>query len=131
MKETDARSPYWLSPGIDVPTRAELGSSFRVLRGFYVEAWGAEALFVPNSDFMRQLPLWRLDVLDDLVESIAQTRQHALVDYARQCRARCPGVPMERHLQAFRQVCRTCGVAVPDDLEAVLVFDQQFAQSRS
>ena len=45
MDEIKPRSPYWLSPGIDVPTQEELHllPSRRVLRGFYVDRGAGEA----------------------------------------------------------------------------------------
>ncbi|MCK0508215.1 hypothetical protein [Aromatoleum anaerobium] len=45
MNEIDRRSPYCLSPGIDVPTRDELLSllSRSTLRGFYVDRAGDRA----------------------------------------------------------------------------------------
>lgn len=48
MNEINSRSPYWLSPGIDVPTRGEfqLLSSRRTLCGFYVNRDSSESAFV-------------------------------------------------------------------------------------
>jgi len=50
MNEINRRSPYWLSPGIDVPTRDEflLLLSRRTLRGFYVDRDTGESAFVPD-----------------------------------------------------------------------------------
>jgi hypothetical protein len=71
MDEIKSRSPYWLSPGIDVPTQEELQllPSRRALRGFYVDRNAGEAAFVPTDDFMRECPLWRIDVLDDFADA--------------------------------------------------------------
>ena len=81
MDEIKSRSPYWLSPGIDVPTQEELQllPSRRALRGFYVDRNAGEAAFVPTDDFMRECPLWRIDVLDDIADALQRTRTHALV----------------------------------------------------
>lgn len=131
MDEIESRSPYWLSPGIDVPTQDELLllPSRRALRGFYVDGGAGEAAFVPNEDFMRESPLWRIDVLDDIADGIQRTRIHALVAYFRECQVRGPHVPMAKQLEAFRRVCDQAGIAVPDELEALLVLDQQFRRS--
>lgn len=72
MNEINRRSPYWLSPGVDVPTRDELLLLLlrRTLRGFYVDRDSGESAFVPTADFMGESPLWRIDVLDDIADCI-------------------------------------------------------------
>ena len=131
MNEINKRSPYWLSPGIDVPTRDEflLLLSRRTLRGFYVDRDTGESAFVPTADFMRESPLWRIDVLDDIADCIQRTRTHALVAFFRECQARSPDVPLARQIEAFRCMCWRAGIGLPDDLEALLVLDQQFGRS--
>lgn len=106
MNTINQRSPYWLSPGIDVPTRDEFLSllSRRTLRGFYVDRDTGESAFVPTADFMRESPLWRIDVLDDIADGLQRTRTHALVAFFRQCQARNHDVPMARQLAASRDV---------------------------
>lgn len=128
MDEIKSRSPYWLSPGIDVPTQDELLllPSRRALRGFYVDGDAGEAAFVPTEDFMHESPLWRIDVLDDIADAIQRTRTHALVAYFRECQARAPHVPVAKQIEAFREVCDRAGITLPDELEALLVLDQQF-----
>ena len=131
MNEINRRSPYWLSPGIDVPTRDEflLLSSRRTLRGFYVNRDTGESAFVPTADFMRETPLWRIDVLDDIANGIQRTRTHALVAFFRECQAKNHDVPMARQLAAFRGMCQRIGIELPEDLEALLVLDQHFGRS--
>ena len=131
MNEINRRSPYWLSPGIDVPTRDEflLLSSRRTLRGFYVNRDTSESAFVPTADFMRESPLWRIDVLDDIADCIQRTRTHPLVAFFRECQARGHDVPLARQIEAFRCMCWRAGIGLPDDLEALLVLDQQFGRS--
>ena len=131
MNEINRRSPYWLSPGIDVPTRDEflLLSSRRSLRGFYVNRDTSESAFVPTADFMRESPLWRIDVLDDIADGLQRTRTHALVAFFRECQARNHDVPMARQLAAFRGMCQRIGIELPEDLEALLVLDQHFGRS--
>jgi hypothetical protein len=130
MSEKSERSRYWLSPGVDVPTRDELLPSYERLRGFYADRDAGEAAFVPTADFMRECPLWRIDVLGDILQDVEQTRRHALVSLCRECQARVPGVPMERALYAFRSTCDFGGIELPDELEAMLVLDHQFGRSR-
>lgn len=131
MNEINRRSPYWLSPGIDVPTRDEflLLLSRRTLRGFYVDRDTGESAFVPTAEFMRESPLWRIDVLDDIADGLQRTRTHALVAFFRECQAKNHDVPMARQLAAFRGMCQRIGIELPDDLEALLVLDQQFRRS--
>ena len=101
MDEIKSRSPYWLSPGIDVPTRDELLllPTRQALRGFYVDRRGGEAAFVPTDDFMRESPLWRIDLLDDIADAMLRTRTHALVAFFQGCQARGPDVPMAGRLK--------------------------------
>lgn len=131
MNEINRRSPYWLSPGIDVPARDELLllSSRSTLRGFYVDRDTGESAFVPTADFMRESPLWRIDVLDDIADGLQRTRTHALVAFFRECQAKNHDVPMARQIEAFRWMCWRAGIGLPDDLEALLVLDQQFGRS--
>lgn len=131
MNEINRRSPYWLSPGIDVPARDEflLLSSRSTLRGFYVDRDTGESAFVPTADFMRERPLWRIDVLDDIADGLQRTRTHALVAFFRECQAKNHDVPMARQIEAFRWMCRQAAIGLPDNLEALLVLDQQFGRA--
>lgn len=131
MNEIKSRSPYWLSPGIDVPTPDELQllPSRRALHGFYVDRNAGEAAFVPTKDFMHENPLWRIDVLDGIADALQRTRKHALVAFFRECQARGHDVSLARQIGAFRKVCEEAGIALPDHLEALLVLDQQFGRS--
>ncbi len=114
-----------------MPTRDELLSllSCSTLRGFYVDRATGESAFVPTADFMRESPLWRIDVLDDIADCIQRTSTHALVAFFRECQARSYDVPLARQIEAFRCMCWRIGVGLPDDLEALLVLDQQFGRS--
>ena len=126
MNEFNTRSPYWLSPGIDVPTQEELLPGFKKMRGFYVARKAGEATFVPTEDFMRECPLWRIDVLDDILEAMQRTRMHAVVAFFRECQGQAPRTPMTKQMEVFRRMCRERDIALPDELEALLVLDQQF-----
>ncbi len=130
MNEFNTPSPYWLSPGIDVPTREELLPGFKKLHGFYVARNAGEATFVPTEDFMRECPLWRIDVLDDILEAMQRTRIHAVVAFFRECQAQAPRAPMPKQMEVFRRMCRERDIALPHELEALLVLDQQFGGVR-
>ncbi len=78
--EIQERSPYWLSPGIDVPTREEtLPGMCRAKGLFHICDEHAEGAFVPTAFFMRNSPTWRLDVLGDILLDIQQRRKHDAV----------------------------------------------------
>ena len=130
MSLNATRSKYWLSPGVDVPTRDELVPGSRTLRGFYAHVDSGEAQFVPSEDFMRESPLWRLDILGDIVAAVERVRVHALVEYFRECMALTPSTTLDEQLSAFRQLCAELCIEVPDDIEAILVLDEQFRKSR-
>jgi len=130
MSDFNERSRYWLSPGIDVPTRSEILPGLRPMRGLYVHVDAGEAVFVPTDEFMRMPPLWRLDVIGDIVEAIERTQQHAAVEYFRWLDVRRPGLTMEQRLDAFRRVCSKGGVVLPSNVEALLVLDEHFSAPR-
>jgi hypothetical protein len=69
-------------------------------------------------------------VLGDIAEAFERVRAHALVEYFRECRELTPSTHLEDQLSAFRQLCAEFGITVPDDLEAIMVLDDQFKQSR-
>ena len=123
--ERNERSPYWLSPGIDVPTRAEVMPGMRPARGLYICTHAAEAVFVPTDEFMRMSPLWRLDVLGDIADAVQRTQQHAVVDCLRELDRRYPGQTLAHRLHAFRSMCTQGGVDLPENVEALLVLDDQ------
>ncbi len=105
MSDLNERSRYWLSPGIDVPTRSEILPGLRPMRGLYVHLDAGEAVFVPTDEFMRATPLWRLDVLGEIAQAIERTQRHAAVDYFRRINQRRPDLMMDQRLATFRRVC--------------------------
>jgi hypothetical protein len=80
MRDFNERSRCWLSRGIDVPTRSEILTGLRPMRGSYVHVDAGEALFVPTDEFMRTAPQWRVDALGGIAEAVERTQQHAAVD---------------------------------------------------
>ena len=130
MSDFNERSRYWLSPGIDVPTRSEILPGLRPMRGLYVHVDSGEAVFVPTDEFMRATPLWRLDVLGDIAQAIERTQQHAAVDYFRRLNQRRPDLTMDQRLATFRRVSNEGGVVLPPNVEALLILDDQFSVPR-
>ncbi len=99
--DTQERSPYWLSPGIDVPTREEILPGMRSAKGlFHICDEHAEGAFVPTAAFMRNSPTWRLDVLGDIL--------------------------IDLQLQGFQRACKQLGLVLPENVEALIVLDRQF-----
>jgi hypothetical protein len=130
MSDFNERSRYWLSPGVDVPTRREILPGLRPMRGLYVHVDGGEAVFVPTDEFMGATPLWRLDVLGDIVQAVERTQQHAAVDYFRRFNQRWTDLTMDQRLAAFRRLCAEGGVVLPPNIEALLILDDQFSVPR-
>jgi len=65
-----------------LPTRKDVAPGSRRLKGCYVCDDEAEAIFVPSKSFLGQPPLWRIDVLQDLIHDFEQVRRHAIVEWA-------------------------------------------------
>jgi hypothetical protein len=130
MSDFSERSRYWLSPGIDVPTRSEILPGLHPMRGLYVHVDSGEAVFVPTDEFMRATPLWRLDVLGDIAQAIERTQQHAAVDYFRRLNQCRPDLTMDQRLATFRRVSNEGGVVLPQNVEALLILDDQFSVPR-
>jgi len=124
-----SRSPYWLSPGVDVATKENLPMSSwrRALRGCYVEWDGfGSGGFAPTPEFMAKSPPWRIDVLDDLIADMQCTRSHALIEWFRVLQELRPDLPLANQIKAFGTICAERGIAWPEELEAILVLDHQF-----
>lgn len=114
-----------LHAGVDLPPKhQDVWPVFERLYGFYVEPYDADAMFVPSRDFLRRPALWRIDVLDELVDSIAITREHALLEWFFELQSRSPHAPLELRIDAFKQVCRDLGIDTPQNLDAMLVLSQ-------
>ena len=129
--ETQERSAYWLSPGIDVPTREEILPGMRSAKGlFHICDEHGEGAFVPTAAFMRHSPTWRLDVLGDILLDMQRAQAHAAVELFRELSQTNPQVGLERHLEAFRQACQSLGLVLPENVEALIVLDRQFTNKQ-
>ena len=126
--DTQERSPYWLSPGIDVPTRDEILPGMRSAKGlFHISDQHGEGAFVPTPAFMGNSPTWRLQVLGDILLDIQRAQQHAAVELSRDLWRQNAALGLDGHLKAFRSACEHAGLELPDNVEALITLDRHFA----
>ena len=102
---------------LKLPKKSEVGPGARKLSGCYTEEWCGGGNFVPPDWFMKQEPLWKIDVIQDLVYDLERVRRHALVEFATSLARSNPKVEMAAGLLAFRSVCEQGGLQIPSDLD--------------
>ena len=125
------RTKYFLSPGIDVPTMADIWEGHRHFTGFFVDSDAGEADFVPTDEFMKEHPLWRLDVLQDIALDIAVVFKHAMVEYFRHLSVNWPGKPFTERFAIFEGLCAWIGLRIPAGFDAVLLADEKYAEAKN
>ncbi|MBN8490773.1 MAG: hypothetical protein J0M00_05005 [Burkholderiales bacterium] len=86
----------------------------------------AEATFVPPKSFLNQPPLWRIDVLQDLIHDFELVRRHAIVEWAQSIVLSNPQVAEGDRLRVFRDACEQLGINIPENFEALLVLADRF-----
>ena len=120
--------PYDVDFGttLKLPTRDDVGQDARRLDGCYVEEGEGEATFVPPKSFLSQPPLWRIDVLQDLMHDFELVRRHAIVEWAQSLAASNPLVDEAVRLRALRNGCEQLGIHISENLEALLVLAERF-----
>ena len=111
---------------LKLPTRDDVGQDARRLDGCYLEEGEGEATFVPPKWFLSQPPLWRIDVLQDLMHDFELVRRHAIVEWAQSLAASNPLVDEADRLRAFRNGCEQLGIHMLENLEALLVLAERF-----
>ena len=116
---------------LTLPTRVDVGQGARRLDGCYVEEDEGEATFVPSKSFLSQPPLWRIDVLQDLMHDFELVRRHAIVEWAQSLAESSPSVDEAVRLRAFRSACEQLGIQMPENLEALLVLAHRFKPTGS
>ena len=116
---------------LTLPTRDDVGQGARRLDGCYVDEGEGEATFVPPKSFLSQPPLWRIDVLQDLMHDFELARRHAIVEWAQSLAASNPSVDEAVRLRAFRDACEQLGIHMPANFEALLVLAQRFKAAGS
>ena len=102
---------------LKLPKKSDVGPGARKLSGCYTEEWSGSATFVPPDWFIKQEPLWKIDVIQDLVYDLERVRRHAFVEFARSLALKNPQVEMATGLYAFRCVCEQGGLQIPSDLD--------------
>ena len=107
---------------LNLPTKDDVAPGSHRLDGCFVDVDTGEATFVPPRSFLNQTPLWRIDVLQDLMDDFELVRRHAIVEWAHSLSMTVPEVDESRRLEAFRSLCDQMGVQVPENLEALLVL---------
>ena len=109
-----------------LPSRNDVAPCSRRLEGCYVCDDVAEATFVPSKSFLAQPPLWRIDVLQDLIHDFEQVRRHAIVEWVQSLALSSPQVDEADRLRVFRQACEQLGIHIPENFEALLVLADRF-----
>ena len=110
---------------LNLPTKDAVAPGSHRLDGCYVEVESGEATFVPPTSFLNQSPLWRLDVLQDLVDECELVHRHAIVEWAHSLSMIAPETDGSRCLEAYRSMCDQMGVQAPENLEALLVLSER------
>ena len=121
-------SPYEFDFGtsLKLPTRDDVAPGARRLEGCYVHEDQGDATFVPPKSFLSQPPLWRIDVLQDLIYDFELVRRHAIVEWAQSIAISYPKVDEADRLRVFRDACERLGINIPDNFEALLVLADRF-----
>lgn len=128
VSESNRKSKYWLSPGVDVPTQQELKEMVesRKLGGFYVDWFAEEALFVPTNALMQAHPLTRLNILGDLLIDLDRTYTHAVIEYFRELQRGGANSTVERDIEVFRRICECSRIEWYAELQEAILQDHQY-----
>ena len=111
---------------LKLPSREQVAPGARRLEGCFVHEDEAEATFVPSKSFLSQPPLWRIDVLQDLIHDFELVRRHAIVEWAQSMALSNPEVAEADRLRVFRDACEQLGINIPENFEALLVLAERF-----
>ena len=116
---------------LKLPARDDVAPGARRLEGCYVHYDQGDATFVPPKSFLSQPPLWRIDVLQDLIYDFELVRRHAIVEWAQSIAMSYPKVDEADRLRVFRDACERLGINIPDNFEALLVLADRFKTTGS
>jgi hypothetical protein len=114
---------------LKLPTREDVAPASRLLEGCYVQDDEGEATFAPSESFLSQPPLWRIDVLQDLIYDFELVRQRAIMEWVQSFALSNPRVEEAARLQAFREACEHLGIDIPENFEALVVLADRFKAS--
>ena len=103
---------------LKLPTQKDVAPASHRLEGCYVQDDEGEATFVPPKSFLSQPPLWRIDVLQDLMYDFELVRRHAIVEWAHSLALSNPQVDEADRLRVFRDACEQLGIHMPENFEA-------------
>ncbi len=127
-EQAEPRSPYWLKPGIDVPFRhpESVCPRSEARRMFFIDTDAGEGGFVPTKSFMNKSPLWRLDVVQDIINDLKLVQEHATVDLFRDRYRRKPGYPLSFYMQYFEETLQDhLGVTLTEQWRELLRLDYE------
>ena len=111
---------------LKIPTHEDVAPGARRLEGCYVHGDQGEATFVPPKSFLSEPPLWRIDVLQDLIYDFELVRRQAIVEWAQSIAMSYPQVDEADRLRVFRDACERLGINIPENFEALLVLADRF-----
>lgn len=126
--QENAHSDYWLSPGVDVPTNDERPYGGRPLGGVFANA-DAEGGFIPTEAFMAKSPLYRIDILSDILYGVHRTYIHALVGYFREMQDHMSAETLTKQIEVFLLTCAELGILLPEEIAQILTRDSEFRRS--
>lgn len=102
--------------GPDSEDGAEESADFQLpVLGLYADLeLGRGSVHLPD-EFQRCSSAMRIEIINDWVKALGQSRQRALIELYRQLSAGLDDLGAAERLQRFRATCLSLGIDVPDD----------------
>ncbi len=93
---------------------------------FFIDTDGGEGGFIPTDSFMKETPLWRLDVVQDIIDDLKLVQEHATVDLFRDLYRRKPGYPLSFYMEIFEETFQEqLGVTLTEQWREMLRLDYE------